>query len=70
MRAEGWQHLGIYHSHPTGENAPSPRDIEQAYYPEAVSLIVSPLPGHPRPVRAFSIRDGGSVELSIELVAP
>src|SRR5208282_3661695 len=35
MRAHGLDHLGIYHSHPAVDNAPSPRDIERAYYPDA-----------------------------------
>ena len=35
MRAAGLELLGIYHSHPNGENEPSPRDVELAYYPEA-----------------------------------
>ncbi|HUK53523.1 MAG TPA: M67 family metallopeptidase [Candidatus Binatia bacterium] len=65
MRAEGWEHLGIYHSHPEGENAPSRRDIEQAYYQDAVYFIVAPAPAHPRPVRAFRIREGTVTELEM-----
>ncbi|MBI3669532.1 MAG: M67 family metallopeptidase [Acidobacteria bacterium] len=68
MRAGGRQHLGIYHSHPAGDNAPSRRDIDRAYYPGAAYFIVSPLPDVPRPVRAFSIRDTSVTELTIELV--
>ncbi len=68
MRAGGWQHLGIYHSHPAGDNAPSRRDIHRAYYPDAAYFIVSPLPDAPHPVRAFSIRDTRVTELTIELV--
>ena len=65
MRAEGWEHLGIYHSHPSGENTPSRRDIEQAYYPDAVYCIVSPAAANPRPLRAFQIREGVVSELEI-----
>ena len=68
MRAAGLEHLGIYHSHPSGDNAPSPRDIERAYYPEAAHFIVSPLPGAKRPIRVFSIRDACVSELTIEQV--
>ncbi len=68
IRSEHLDHLGIYHSHPAGENAPSPRDIEQAYYPDQAYFIVSPQPGVPRPVRAFSIRDGRIEELEIGIV--
>ncbi len=66
MRAGGWQHLGIYHSHPAGDNVPSRRDVERAHYPDAAYFIVSPLPHAPRPVRAFSIRDTTVTELIIE----
>jgi proteasome lid subunit RPN8/RPN11 len=37
--AQGWQVVGIYHSHPTGPEQPSPTDIAEAYYPEAVYLV-------------------------------
>lgn len=69
MRELGLDHLGIYHSHPAGENAPSPSDIERAYYPDAAYFILSPRPGAPRPVRAFSIYDGRAVELEIVTAA-
>ena len=68
MREEGLEHLGIYHSHPATENFPSPRDIELAAYPNVAYFINSPLPAAPRPVRAFSIRDGQVQELGIEIV--
>jgi proteasome lid subunit RPN8/RPN11 len=69
MREEGLEHLGIYHSHPSTENVPSPRDIELAAYPNEAYFIISPLPDAPRPVRAFSIRDGQVQELKIVIVA-
>jgi proteasome lid subunit RPN8/RPN11 len=65
MREERLDHLGIYHSHPTGENRPSGRDIEQAYYPEAAYFVISPQRDAPKPIRAFSICDGGAAELEI-----
>jgi len=60
--------LGIYHSHPNTENVPSRRDIELAYYSEAIYFIVSPHPYMEKPIRAFSIRDGEAAELEIEVV--
>ncbi|HXX18957.1 MAG TPA: M67 family metallopeptidase [Candidatus Acidoferrum sp.] len=68
FRAQGLEFLGIYHSHPSGDNVPSPRDIERAYYSEAVYFILSPRPDAAKPVRAFSIRDGSVTELEIQLV--
>jgi proteasome lid subunit RPN8/RPN11 len=57
MRAAGLALMGIYHSHPNGNNEPSPRDIERAYYPEAAYFILSPRENAAQ-VRAFSIRNG------------
>ena len=67
LRERKLEFLGIYHSHPNGKNEPSPRDIELAYYSEAVYFIISPLADAPKPVRAFSIRDGRVTELEIEI---
>ncbi len=66
LRAAGLVLAGIYHSHPAGDNAPSPLDVERAYYPEAAYFILSPLPESPRPVRAFSIQNGRVTELTIK----
>jgi proteasome lid subunit RPN8/RPN11 len=68
IRAAGLELLGIYHSHPNGKNEPSPRDIEQAYYPDIAYFIISPLPRAEKPVRAFSICDGSVAELEIRVV--
>jgi len=61
--------LGIYHSHPNTENVPSPKDIELAYYSEAIYFIVTPRPYAENPIRAFSIRDRQVSELEIQTVA-
>jgi proteasome lid subunit RPN8/RPN11 len=65
IREEGLDHLGIYHSHPSGENAPSRTDIAQSYYPEQAYFILSPQAGAARPVRAFHIRNGSAEEIKI-----
>ena len=67
IRAAGLDLLGIYHSHTTFDNQPSPRDIERAYYPDAAYFILSPRSDAPRQVRAFSIRDGSARELKIQI---
>jgi [CysO sulfur-carrier protein]-S-L-cysteine hydrolase len=67
LRDEKLQLLGIYHSHPRGENFPSRTDVERAFYPETPYFILSPLPTAPNPVRAFLIRDGRITELKIEI---
>ena len=68
MRAEELEHLGIYHSHPKGENTPSPLDLERAFYPDSAYVILSPNPGGSPPIRAFRIREGRARELSLQIV--
>jgi len=68
MHSSALDHMGIYHSHPTGDNAPSPRDVERAYYPGVAYFILSPRPDAPRPIRVFSIRDRSIAELTIQPV--
>ncbi len=68
MRQQRLEHLGIYHSHPSGENVPSPKDIERAFYPDCAYFVLSPQPDAARPVRAFSISEGKVSELTIEVV--
>jgi proteasome lid subunit RPN8/RPN11 len=41
MRELGEELFAIYHSHPTSPAQPSPHDLEQAAYPEALYLIIS-----------------------------
>ena len=68
MRAQDLDHLGIYHSHPAGENSPSPRDVERAFYPDLAYFILSLRPAASQPIRAFSIRDGNVNEFAIDVV--
>ena len=58
MEAEGLELIAIYHSHPHGPARPSTTDVANAYYPDAVQLIIS-LADRQRPsVHAFTIVDG------------
>lgn len=41
LREEGLELTAIYHSHPQSSATPSAADIQQAYYPEALYLIIS-----------------------------
>jgi len=42
IEKQGWELLGIYHSHPLGPSGPSQTDLEEATYPDSVYLILSP----------------------------
>jgi proteasome lid subunit RPN8/RPN11 len=66
IRAQRLELLGIYHSHPAGDNFPSPRDVERAFYPDIAHFILSLRPDAAQPVRAFMIRDGEVKEMGIE----
>ena len=68
MRSAGLDFLGIYHSHPQGENYPSPRDLECAYYPDVAYFIVSPSNDAAQPIRAFAILDGRATELAVQTI--
>jgi len=67
MEEKGWELWAIYHSHPAFPPYPSARDIKQAYFPEALYIIVSLAQEEPV-IRAFRIVEGEvrEEELSIE----
>jgi len=68
LRSVGEELVAIYHSHPRGPARPSKTDIDRAYYPEAVHLIVS-LADPERPqAAAFRIIDGESVEVEVHAI--
>lgn len=69
MREEKLELVGIYHSHPTGENLPSGRDRERAYYPETPYVIVSPRASAAQPARAFLLSEGSVQELPVDVPA-
>lgn len=60
-----WDVLGIYHSHTHTEAYPSATDVELAFYPDAVYLIVSLQDPDNPVVRAFDIVDGTVTERTL-----
>ena len=68
MRSGDLEHLGIYHSHPKGDNSPSSSDLERAFYPHAAYFIICPNAASSRPIRAFRIIEGRPGELLLEIV--
>ena len=66
LEESGLELVGIFHSHPGGPSGPSPIDLAEAAYPEAVHLILSsPKVGWEG--RAFRIRNGRGNEIPLEV---
>ena len=68
LRATGEEMTAIYHSHPRGPAEPSARDIERAFYPGAVHLIVSFADAKSPITRAFRIVDGKVMEVELRAI--
>ncbi len=67
MDEEGWELLGIFHTHTHSEAYPSETDLRLAFYPDAYYLVMS-LSDRERPVlRAFRIADGEITEEELEI---
>ena len=67
MEEYGWDLLAIYHSHPAGPPYPSPTDISEAAYPEAVNLIWYPHRGD-WSCRGYFIQAGAVTEIHLEMI--
>jgi len=66
-RGRGLDVIGFYHSHPHSPARPSPTDIAEATYPDAVYLIVS-LAGAAPNARLFRIERGAATELPLRSI--
>src|SRR5690242_19435277 len=58
--------LGIFHSHPTGPEVPSPTDIGEAAY-EVVQLIWSRNQDHWK-IRGFWIENGAWTDVALQII--
>lgn len=54
----GWELLGIYHSHTGSPAYPSKTDVELAFYPETIYLIISLMNPEQPVIRGFRIVNG------------
>lgn len=59
-----WDLLGIYHSHPGGPETPSETDIEEAFYPESIYVIISKS-NDKWTIRGFTIQERKPIEITI-----
>ena len=62
----GWELGAIYHSHTRSEAYPSQTDVNLAFYPEALYVIIG-VQGEEPDVRAWSIVDGQVSERELEI---
>ena len=68
LRSRGEELVAIYHSHPHGPASPSKNDIDRAYYPEAVHLIVSFADREGPRSAAFRIIEGEVLEVEVHAI--
>ncbi|MBI5870495.1 MAG: M67 family metallopeptidase [Actinobacteria bacterium] len=67
LRNDDLELVAIFHSHPHSPAFPSMQDLELAFYPESVYLIVSLMDDVPE-CHAFTLADGQATEVGITLV--
>jgi proteasome lid subunit RPN8/RPN11 len=67
IEESGLQLVAIYHSHTRSPAYPSATDVSQAYYPEAVYVIVSLRDQANPDLRGFEITDGKVTEVPLEI---
>ncbi len=63
----GWALGAIYHSHTRSPAYPSQTDVNLAFYPEALYLIVSLRDADEPDLRGFRLVDGNIEEVELEL---
>jgi proteasome lid subunit RPN8/RPN11 len=68
MRECGEELFAIYHSHPDSPPLPSPADLAQANYPEALYLIISLQTRGVLEMRGFRLKDNSIVEVQLETI--
>ena len=68
MRNLGLELKAIYHSHPNHPAYPSMTDVNLAYYPEAVYIIISIKDNGDHEMRGFRIIDKEITETAIKIV--
>ncbi len=68
MREAGQTLFAIYHSHPHAPARPSPTDLTEAAYPEALYLIISLNTKGVLEMRGWRLMDGTAREVALETV--
>jgi len=67
MRAAGLNMIAIYHSHPATAARPSPEDVRLAFTPDIAYVIISLQQSNGPVVKAFSVKDGQTTEVTVRI---
>ena len=67
MHEKGQELFAIYHSHPSSPALPSPKDLEDADYPDALYLIVSLNTRGVLEMRGFYLQDQNIDEVDLSI---
>lgn len=67
IEEKGWELLAIYHSHTHSPAYPSATDLERAFYPDSLYLIISLADREQPTLRAFRIIEGTITEERVEI---
>jgi len=70
MREQGEALFAIYHSHPNSPAEPSPTDLEEAAYPDALTIIVSLDSSEAGIMRGFRLKAGKATEVRLMIATP
>lgn len=69
-RAQGWQIIANYHSHPASPARPSKEDIRLAFDPAIIYIILSLQEKENPVIKAFSIREGEVKPVDVKITQP
>jgi len=68
MREEGQRMVAIFHSHPHSPAYPSAKDVNLAFYSDAVYVIIGLAHVTSPEIRAFTIIEGEITEVSVHTI--
>jgi proteasome lid subunit RPN8/RPN11 len=68
IEEEGLELSAIYHSHPHSPAFPSQRDVDSAFYPDSLILIISLMEDKVVQIGAFQIDEGKILQKAVKVI--
>ncbi len=68
LDSQGWEVVGIYHSHPRAGAYFSDTDLKLAFWTNAVYIVVSLLDPQQPEMKAFRVTEGKATEETMEVI--